>query len=188
MIEDVIGIINRQLSDTFGKYPGVKIYGLTQSLTTRSKDGKTALLPVVVNTDGEGTYVGVDDTAPMRIYHKNLSLNISLQPTSGSVFGDERGETKNLYNNALLVFFDRSRIPLTADQVQIYIQSATPQNVTHKPFRSINVLFQSVNLNSQQVYQAEYQNGQVIDPGWSLMQINYQVEALFSKRCFPVCP
>lgn len=191
MIETVIGMINRELADTFGKFPGVKIYGLVQPMTrkTTGKDGKAAteIIPTVVDQNGEGIYTGVDDTAPMRIYHKNLTLPIALRPQSGPVYGDERGEIQNLYNNALIIYFDRSKINLTADEVQIYIQAAVPWKVAIKPFKSISILFQSVNLNSQAVYQSEYQNGRVIDPKASMVQMNYQVEVIFSKRCFPVC-
>lgn len=183
MIETVISIVNRELSDLFSKYPGVKIYGLTQPMT-RKKGTETSVIPALVDMMGEGKWVGVDDTAPLIVYHKTLSQMAVIQkPASG--YGDGT-ESINLYNNGLIVFFDRSKIKLTADEVQRYIQVRIPERIKLENFKSIRILFQGINMNGQQVYQIEYP-GKVIDPKNSMLQISYQVEARFSKNCFADC-
>ncbi len=183
MIETVISILNRELADLFGKFPGVKIYGLTQPMT-RKQGTVTTVIPALVDAEGEGKWVGVDDTAPLIIYHKTLSpLSVVQRPNSG--YGDST-ESVNLYNIALIAFFDRSKIKLTADEVQRFIQVRIPERIKLENFKSIRLLFQGINMNGQQVYQTEYP-GQLIKPQNSMLQISYQVEARFSKACFADC-
>lgn len=183
-MDEVIKIINRELVDLF-KYPGVKIYGLAQSMVKETGDG-TEIIPALVDREGEGKWVGVDDTAPLIAYHK---VTGPMTSTRKPGYGDS-DEIANLYSQALIVYFDRSRINLSPDQVQRFIQVRMPILIRSEKanFKSIRINVASVITNSQQVYQGEYQNGTFIDPGKSMLQINYQIESRFSKACLPNCP
>lgn len=183
MVEDIIRTINRELVDLFKSYPGVKVYGMSQTMTRKAKKGKDVTIPAVVDKDGEGKWVGVDDTAPMIIYHKTLSPMTS-RAVEG--YGDLQDIT-NTYNNGIIVSFDRSKICLTADEVQTHIQARMPGLHMREGFKSIKINVLSVILNSQQVYDTEYKNGEGIDPKYSMLQISYQIESRFSKACFAKC-
>lgn len=182
MIETVINKINSGLAEIF-KYPGIKIYGLTQSMKQQDIDGTITVFPAVVDEDGEGIWVGVDDVAPMIIYHK--SLNVAIKKTVS--YGDE-SDTVSLFGNQMIVFFDRSKINLNLDEIHLFVVNKTPERLKMQDFRSIRIFFQSVNLNSQSVFQGEYQNTDILPPEFAMVAINYQVESIFSKNCFPVCP
>lgn len=182
MIDTVIRKINSGLEEVF-KYPGVKFYGMTQSLKKQDEEGNISVYPAVVDDEGEGDWVGVDDTAPMIIYHKNL--NVSLKTVLG--YGEENNPV-SLYGNQMIVFFDRSKINIPADEIHLFVMARTSERFKMRDFKSVRIIFQSVNLNSQLIYQAEYQTSEPLAPQFAMVAINYQVESIFIKNCFPVCP
>lgn len=183
MVDQVINGINGVLTDLFKKFPGVKVYGMSQQMIKTQKIGKNTVYPAVVDKNGEGKWVGVDDTAPLTIYHKTVSP-VTVRTIEG--YGDLQ-ETINTYNNGLIVIFDRSKICLTTDEVQQLIQVNFPTLARNANFKSIRINIVSVILNSQQVFQSEYQNAKTIDPKTSMVQINYQIESRFSSACFARC-
>lgn len=186
MVDEVIKIINRELQNVFGKYPGVKVFGMTQQLI-RQVGTEVEIIPAVVNMEGEGKWAGVDDTAPLIMYHKTLSPMIVGVARSG--YGDAE-DVMNRYSHALIVYFDRSRIGLSADEVQRFVQVNMPvlMRAEKLNFKSIRINVLSVSIDGQQIYQAEYKNEKNLDPGKSMVQINYQIESRFSKACFATCP
>lgn len=183
MVDQVIAGINSRLSEFFKKFPGVKVYGMTQPMIKTQKIGKNTVFPAVVDQEGEGKWVGVDDTAPLIMYHRTTGP-MSVRYFEG--YGDLQ-DTVNTYNNALIVSYDRSKIKLTTDEIQQYIQVSFPTMAKNANFKSIRINISSVILNSQQVYQSEYQNGKTVDPKISMVQINYQIETRFSSACFAQC-
>ena len=185
MIKEVTAQINEALKTLFDKYPGKKIYGITQPME-RTQGTETEIIPCEIDSNGEGTYVGIDDTAPLIVYHKLGNAVASTPPPVRSGYGD--GEySVNTFSGAMIVYFDRKVVTLMPDELFFYIQGALPTQIKLSPFKNIRILFQNVILNSQAVYQSEYQNGQTLDPGKSMIAINYQIESTFSKDCFATC-
>lgn len=180
MLSEVINTINVALAASFGGYPGVKVFGLTQSLL-RGKDQ----LPAAVDLSGEAVYVGIDDVAPLIIYHKTLSAS---QNSAKAAYGDVQSYLVNQFNNAAIVYWDRKRVRLLPDEVWQYVQCALPNAIQLPQYRLIRIIFQSVILNAQQIYSTEYKVLKPLDPGKSLIQVNYQIEGTFDRRCFQHCP
>ena len=154
MITEIIEDLNGRFKKLFEKYPGTKIYGLAQSVV-RVTGTETELLPGTINKSGEIEYVGVDDTYPVIIYHKNGSIG-SIQ-TLKNGRGDTTGDIVNTFNNSIVVYFDRSKIHAMPDEVAFALQTSMPDKIDLEPFKNIRILFQAVILNSGQVYGGEYQ-------------------------------
>lgn len=178
--------INDGLSEMASKFTGSRVFGLAQSIIRQSGDN-TQLLPTIVDLSGEGTYIGVDDAAPLTIYHKSNSIAVSEKQGSG--YGDNRSNKTYTYSNALVVFMDRKALGMLPDELILFIQANLPDSLKIGNYKSVNVRMQNIILNSQQVFASEYQNVDYrIPPRFSLFAINYQIESVFDKNCFATCP
>ncbi len=88
-----------------------------------------------------------------------------------------------------IVFLNRRKVNLYADELFTVIQSQFPQSVVLEPYASITISFNNVILNDMQVYAQEYLSDTYrLTAEHNLFQINYTVEAAFSKDCFNTCP
>lgn len=186
MILEVIDRLNIGFKSLFEKYPDAKFYGLTQPIARIDGD-RTEVFPGVITPNGEIQYVGIDDIYSAILYHKNISISSTLNRRSG--FGDSMGNWTTVFNNSLIIYVNRKRICAMPDDLIFFIQSNFPDEIKIEPFKKIDILFQSVILNTAQVYENEYQDVQekVLDPSKSMMAINYSIEATFSKNCFSEC-
>lgn len=182
MISEIIDYIN-----TFIVIPGAKIHGLAQLVIRKNHDNSEQLMPGLIHYLGEITYVGIDDSFPLRLYHINNSITVNA--VNGT--GDNR-DTVNTFNNSMYVYYDRKKINLMPDDIYLYIQSVVPQKIpatlaayTTLPFKSTFLKFTNVILNSIQVFASQYQGtGYRLHPEKHLFAINYTVESTLKKDCF----
>lgn len=181
MINLFIDTINKK----FSSLQGGKIYGLAQSMIRVKSDGLESL-PAIVDNDGEGKYIGIDNTLPFIIYHKNNSITTRQVAKAG--YGDESGDTVNTYSNTMVVYMNRKKLKIQPDQMFLNLQGSFPDSITHQGFKNIVILIQNVILNSQQVWASEYQNTDFrLQPDSNLFAINYTIESTFKKGCFDTC-
>ena len=183
MITEIIEALNIKFKKLFEKYPDAKIYGLTQPVI-RISGTVHELLPSTVDNTGEITYVGIDDIAPIILYHKNNSVS-SVQTLRNGI-GDASGDVMDTFNNSIIIYIDRKRVKTMPDELVFYIQSNMPDAARMEPFKNIRILFQGVILNSAQIYTQEY-GAEGLDPGKSMLAVNYQIEVTFKKDCFSNC-
>lgn len=182
MISEIIDYIN-----TFIIIPGAKIHGLAQLVIRKNHDNSEQLMPGLIHYLGEITYVGIDDSFPLRLYHINNSITVSF--VNG--VGDNR-DTVNTFNNTMYVYYDRKKINLMPDDIYLYIQSVVPQSIpatiaayTVLPFKKTFVKFSNVILKSIEVFASQYQGtGYRLHPEKHLFAINYTVESTLKTGCF----
>lgn len=176
-VHDIVDKLNESLELPSGS----DIYGIGQT-AVRGKDR----LPGVVNRkNGEIIYVGIDDKKPIRLYHKIDRILVRTDPKKG--FGNSLGPITNIYSISLIVFNNRKRTKMFADELSSLIQSQFPDSVSLEPYQSINIFFNSVILNDLQVWQQEYSEDYRLPPEHNLFRIDYTVEATFLKGCFITC-
>jgi hypothetical protein len=186
MIAAFVDSINVHLSELFSRWPDTKLYGLAE-LVVRRRGTEAELWPCVLNNDGEGQYVGIDDIFSVSLYHK---LNgVTSQVRSVSAYGDSTGNIVNTYQMSLVVFLDRKRTDLTAGDVLIYIQANYPNRIVSESFKNNIIRFTGAVLNSRAVFEREYQGANfLLPPEKSVFEITYSIESIFSKDCFNNCP
>lgn len=182
MISQVIHDINVELKKLFEKVPGVKVYGLAQTMM-RKIGTQTELIPALVDNKGEGTYVGIDDKHPVILYHKTNSINTTIENNGR---GDSSGSLKNTYRQSIIIYLNRKKLNLLPDELYMHIQAVFPERFIHENVQ-VSVRFDSVNLSSTQVWAAEYQREFTLPPEANLFAVNYIVETTFKKKCFDKC-
>ena len=181
-----ISTINEQLRPIADKFAGSRVFGLAQSII-RDVSGGQELIPALVDKEGESKYIGIDDAAPLTIYHKANSIGVTDKSNSG--YGDARSHKVDTYFNSMIVFMDRKATNLLPDELLLFIQANLPDEIKITNYKSVNIRIQNIILNSQQVLASEYQNTEYkIPPRFSLFAINYQIESVFDKGCFATCP
>lgn len=183
MLEQVIDHINKELVKLFESKPGSKVYGLAQSMI-RMKGTTPELLPALVDSKGEGKYIGIDDKSPIITYHKTNSISTRLDESKGN--GDSLGKVVNTYAQTLIVYLNRKRVNILPDELYIKIQAVFPESFSLSPFQIV-IRFTNVILNSTQVLAAEYQSDIKLPPEASLFAINYTIESAYKKGCFEKC-
>lgn len=176
-VHDIVCELNKSLD-----LPGNgDIHGLGQ--TVLRKNDK---LPAIVKRSGEAVYVGIDDNYSIRLYHKINAMATRIVPKTG--VGRSPGSIANSYSMLMIVFMNRRKVNLFADELVLLIQSQFPDSLTLEPYQSINIFFNSVILNDVQVYTQEYTTEEYrLAPEHNLFQINYTLEATFKKDCFITC-
>lgn len=175
--------INKRLTALFDEVAGVKIYGAAQTMT-RTQGQERIVYPALVDFTGEGIYIGVDNDAPLIIYHKINSISTAIKPKEA--YGDDPGAIANTYNNTLIVYIDRERMKMSPEELFMYIQAHFPNPFKIPPF-DITVRITNVILNSLQVWASEYQKDFELPPSTSMFAVNYTIESSFKKGCFDKC-
>lgn len=170
-----------------GVIPGIKTFGLAQSIVRKTREEEEEKLPGVVDLNGEVEYVGIDDVDPIRLYHRVSGISTGRSTRQG--VGDSLSDIMNTYQMSMIVFVNNKRTKLFPEEVFLFLQSNIPDAVKSDPYKLIFIRTTNVILNSQLVFLAEYSGSKFsLPPEMSLFQINYLIESTFKKDCFAKCP
>jgi len=174
MIYHIVKIINQGVVE---KIKGAKAYEIAVPV---NRDGKT--LPAV----GE-TYVGVDSTFPLQVYHKITGIANAV--IIANTYGDSRGDQSNTFQMQMIVFNNKKLTKLNDWDVTLLLQANTPRRVDSDIFKAVTITYTNADLNSIAVYGREYGTGSPYPLGFdkSLIQINYTVQAVYRPGCFVQC-
>jgi hypothetical protein len=171
-INDTINWINETICPII---PGAKTYGIAK---TAAKDDK--ILPYTGDV-----YIGIDDTHPAQVYHKQLS--ISSNNVAGSGYGDNVAFLQNVYGMAMVVYYNEKKCGFTADKIYTFIQSAITGILKSEGHRLLRINVLSAILNDGQVWSQEYgQTPFKLSGSQRLIQINYSITAVFDKNCIAI--
>jgi hypothetical protein len=183
MLNAVVHIINDKLTDKIFRlrqFTNHKLFRIAEQ-AFRSTDG--ALFPYIPSS---GEWVGVDDRRPVVAYHRSLGSAVTL---SKSGFGDIGFKKSINFSMLMTVFMDESITKMKQDELYLYMMAAFPERIKIEFFDYISVRINSVILNSQQVWRAEFPGTPYnLNPMQSLMAINYTIESEFKSDCFNSCP
>lgn len=183
LLRNYISQINKNFS---GLIPGIKVYGLAQSVIRETSSGEE-LLPGIVDQDGEITYVGLDDEDPVRLYHRLAGLTTGR--ITGQGYGDNHNDIVNTYQMVIICYINHKRSKLFPEELFLYLQANIPDALKVEPYKTITIKTGNVIFNSQLVFRAEYAGSDFKLPAeHSLFQINYTIETVFKKNCFEKCP
>lgn len=176
--------INKELITLVEAFKDADLHGLAQTVSKEQ-----GFLPALVNHEGEGEFVGIDNDKSIIVYHKNSMLQSAMKNRTG--VGDSRGDIVNTYYCAMVVYINRAKAHLLPDELFLYIQANFPETLKVLPYKDIVLRIQNVVLNSQAVLVQEYGDAESsvsLGPEDSLMAINYTIEATFERKCFKKCP
>lgn len=189
ILNEAVSKINAELAtNLFSKskrFTGSKMFNVCdQAIRTGTS---TEEFPAVFDVSGNGVYAGIDDTFNLLLYHRRGGLTIVDEPGKG--YGDNPAGSINTYSMTCIVLFNRKKLDMEADGLSLYIQRNFPYDLGDANFHYLSAWINSVILNSQQVFRAEYANtNYFLKPEHGLIAINYTIEGKPNLACFNRCP
>lgn len=173
MLQSIVKWINEQLCQL---NKDGKLYLIAKSAV---KDDKT--MPYV-----EGSYIGIDDTYPIQIYHKQLGMSTITIGNSG--YGDSVGDLQTTHQMALIVFFNEVKCRLKPEDLYEQVLAKLTGILKLEGYKYVRINVQNAILDDQRVYAQEYgQTNYRLGEFQRLIQINYQVLFVFDKNCISNC-
>lgn len=172
-IKEIVSWINGRLATLV---PGSKFFGIAK---TALKDDK--ILPI----EGD-KYIGLDDTFPMMVYHKELGLTSG--ETTGSGYGDNIKNIINSHSMAMIIYYNSAKTRVGADQLYMIMQKRVSGVLKSPGIKYARIIFNSAILEDARIYVQEYGAGPVrLKPAQRLIQVNYTVQIVFDKNCVAAC-
>ncbi len=182
---NIASYINNTLKQRVFSDIAAQLYGICELV---EQDNKTTL-PLVLNADGEGKYVGVDDSYPLTIYHRILGTIKPVATKKG--FGDnvwykEQAQVK------LVVFYPKKSYKKELEATLATIKANFPFFITKKMktdlrVKSVRIIPGETFSNTPRVYQDEYSQPLQGRTDLAMGALQYSVEILYDPVCIRDC-
>lgn len=168
----------------------IKAYGIAESIIDVSTETKATIkYPAIVDDDGEGTMIDLDDVYHLIWWHRLESIANTVLPKG---FGDAPGDTQETVNMGIVVaaFRDKIRKPgywieaVLKDKMpsQSYTSNKAGGRIQRSAYKPGNSNFDKAGLLSREYTQVELNYPNVI-----FFEMKYQIINNFKKGCFDIC-
>lgn len=168
------------------RFAGAQLHGITTLLAKENESGTPAYAPCLIDNEGEGTWVGVDDAAPLQLYHRHNGCLFRTEVKEQ--FGTLAVRTE-ISAMSLFVVAQRKQVRLAPEDLKSVIADGFPYEITQalraqlKIYKG-NITLLSADLNAQNVYQKEYRAANtILDPQVNMFELKYQIECTYSREC-----
>jgi hypothetical protein len=173
------------------RFQGGRFYTIAELVPEIINDTRTAK-PCVVDNDGECVPVIVDDTYPLQVYHRIMSL--ANTPADPDMYGDGLTYTKLTATMSLVFISDRSRVQMRGEDLTTIIAANIPPTLPQTQLNALSLYSVAiypqgeVQIDSEIVYNREYRLTEyLLKPNSIMHSISYVVEVVYSKDCLKAC-
>lgn len=176
----IVDIINASVKAALAdkRFSGSEYAGITQII----QNGDGGNMPCTVDNNGECTWIDVDDTKPVQVYHRMNGSSFSLD--------DKEQFGNNLIRNqvssmSLFVVAQRNKIKLPVEDLLTLVTSGMPTGVPDRKSLNLNsckITVQSADVNAQGILKREQPN-KILDPQVIMFELKYQIECSYGKDC-----
>jgi len=193
-LDHIVSAVNAQLATGLSKCfspEKIKVYGITESVldSSAAQEGARPIrYPIVVDNNGEGTMVAIDDRFDIILYHKLESITTTLDATKG--FGDSLGNYFEQANFGMMVASFREKTGKTASWLESIVKDEMPQSFTLNNKATGKRLFKASlkplvsNFDKYVLLQREYTEAAVAFPHIVFFEIKYRIESSYKAGCF----
>lgn len=191
-INEIVNLVNAELESTTlisKRFQKGNILGLAELVTKEEEEPTT--VPLILNNNGEGTEVMLDDNYPFQIYHR--ITDIAVADNNGDDFGD--GDTTVEVTTMKMVVFANRRIMefqiddlITAINVGFPLSlSKTSMTTLGNWFSQVNFEVTSIEIDKQAVWNGEFNYSQPLPPYQQVFAVNYEVQSHIMAGCYDIC-
>lgn len=194
-LESILPLINTELKTKLfntQRFQNGKLYdNIARSLSTEEKDGAITVRPVVVDNEGQGTPMDLNDAKPFILYHHLIGL--SYEDVPEEEFGDPGTGIRETADINLIFSGDRNALQVIPEDVAAGIYAFLLRQLPHATESSLSLTGYSLTPSSvetdiQKVMAQEYQGVEfLVDPGFIYISVNYKLVTYYSKSCFSLC-
>lgn len=171
-VSDIIIWANERIEPLI---PGMKTYGVAKAAVKGD-----FIAPYV-----DEKYIGIDDTYPAQMYHKELSVSSTAIARTG--YGDNTQDLQSTFQMALIVFYNEKTSGIAADELYTFIQTLITGILKIENYKLVRVGVSSAILNDGQVWAQEYgQTPYKLSGPQRLIQINYSIVVVLNPKCITI--
>jgi len=194
-IEQICSIINTSIQQNVlntSRYQGAKYNALAEIIKDIDEKKEEIWYPAIIDNDGECHSVVIDDTYPLQIYHRILSLNNELIDVEN--FGDENQKLKETAQMTMIVISDRNILQIQGEDLIELIAVNLPGKLLQSDLNTLHL--NSVNIfasgeaviDNEIVYKREYNTREfLLKPNSIIYSLAYTIITVFDKKCFLNC-
>lgn len=183
-LKEIVTNINTTIkSNLTGDYQKGAYNGLAKLVLQKDSDDADRYIAMIYS-DGRETRCEVDDTNPLILYHRCLSIN--QEEATNISFGDGRGIKETV--NMIAVVYSKSSMSACQEDLASIIMASFPDTLSIDGVFSTDVITQGINNDSFAVYNQEYKSNEYrLNPEDYYFSIGYTVETTFDKSCVEKC-
>lgn len=193
-IKQIVNAINiaieAKLDDP--RFQGSEYHGIAVSAIQTDDEGKTRLMPLVTDHYDNERWVGIDDTLPLRIYHKNNGIGYSDEP--GKSYGDGGSTSKKeVTQMSMIVYGNRMMLKLTPEELEGAVVSGLPSALGDATISQLKIKSCVIRPTSSVIdpitnFLTEYRTDKYeLPPNALFIRINYNIESSYKNACFNIC-
>ena len=186
-IADIVTLINTNFESTTlsskrfqrGKFSGLAELVKREDMT----------IPLILDNNGEGTEVELNDTFPFQVYHRITGI----EPSEADEYGDgiQIKETTTLklvcFANRQIMQFELDDL-ITAINVGFLTHLSNAQTATlGNWFSNIDIELTAININKSSVWSEEFGTDDNLPPFYQCFSIDYNVLSDINTECFALC-
>lgn len=183
MIDLIVKGLNSGIASRLNsaKFAGSRFLGIACSYIKQLQESQVGLSPYIIDDNGEGKEVVIDDRYPLTIFHKNNGCSYKQDQTKTR--GSEIGYIKSSQMSMILIA-SRRKLRLSPEMLEAYLSDNIPSTVdltNHKVKASIRL--QGSNFSCERIYMQEWQGATLISPDIILVEMKYQIDCTYFKGC-----
>jgi hypothetical protein len=191
-LKEIVSIINTNLeTDVFNtsRFQGGKYYDIVKLVSEQIKDN-VITRPCEIDNDGECTDVIYDDTYPLQLYHRIMTLNYETVPED---YGDGN-LMKETATMSLVFISDRYKIQMESENLMALIAVNMIEKLSQTDLNTYNLYSCSIYpsgesvIDNETIYNREYQNVEyLLKPNSIMHALTYTIETVYNKKCYLPC-
>ena len=155
---------------------------------TKKTDNGDVYSPYYFDDNGKEIYVGLNDDAPLRIYHRVIG---STYNTSNN-YGNRNLWLNQTINAYMVVYGKVARVKLRSDEIEMLLVAGFP-DIIEKNLLPTGLVDMGVNVTSstteqRTIFNIEFPNGDFrLSAEDIYVRINYTITSRFNKDCVKIC-
>jgi hypothetical protein len=168
------------------------IIGLASLTTVSEDDAADKRYPVYYGGQVEPKYIGIDDTYPLIVYHRQQSGSTFTNLEQDS-YGDVVDRIEMVTEMLMVVYGKRKALRMNAEDLEtmciLGAPSLTPRStLTGTKIDKLSIQINSTNMDALAVFGEEYQGVDFrVSPEEFLFNISYSLTAQYRKDCVKPC-
>lgn len=171
-------------------FTGKRLYGIAATVNYQDQAGEAVREPMISDNADNLTYVGYDDSSPVTVYHKTITISRELNREAS--YGNPIDVLTETAQMQMIVYANRMKVKLTPEEVDALIIDSMPTHLTKaqiQPYklRSVIITPGQSNFNSAAIYNVEYSAPSRMKPSDIFFSINYTVTTQFKQGCLELC-
>lgn len=194
-LKQIVTAINASIAAKFDdvRFQGSEFNGIAVSAVKKMEDSEeTTLAPLITDDYDDNRWVGIDDTFPIRLYHKTNTFAYVDLPMKGYGDGGNTGKRETA-QMSIICYGNRAMIRLTPEELEGAIVAGLPSALRDTITSALKIHSCVIRptgstLDPVNVFLTEYRTKDYrLPPNALLIRVNYNIESTYKTACFNIC-